>query len=63
MFITFDNPNYIYTEDPALMDYSKRWYDKIRKNSYSLGSGSGHLRFEYFNSLKSRLEESKKNNK
>lgn len=56
MYFTFDNPNYIYTDDAMLMNYSKSWYSKIRKNSYALGEGSGHLRYQYFNALIAKAE-------
>lgn len=60
MFLTFDNPNFVYTEDKILMEYSIRWYDKIKTNSYFMGKGTGHLRLQYFKHLRSRVVEAKK---
>ncbi|MEP7196526.1 MAG: hypothetical protein ABI851_08400 [Saprospiraceae bacterium] len=57
MFITFDNPNYIYTEDIELMQYSKQWYEKIKQHSYSLGVGTGHQRFQYFDAINNKIKE------
>lgn len=55
MYITFDNPNFIYTEDYSFVEYSKQWYEKIRRNSYFIGEGTGHLRFQFFEQLRQRL--------
>lgn len=57
MYLTYDNPNYIYTQDKEFINYSKDWYNKIKKNSYSLGDGSGHLRFKFFEELKKKVRE------
>ena len=60
IFLTYDNPNYIYSDDKEFVQYSMDWYEKIKKNSYYLGEGTGHLRYQFFNLLKYKVEEAKK---
>lgn len=60
IFLTYDNPNYIISEDEDFVQYSFSWYEKIKKNSYFLGEGTGHLRYQFFNLLKYKVEEAKR---
>ena len=56
IYITFDNPNFIYTDNQNFIEYSENWYSTIREISYALGAGSGHNTLSFFNYLVSKID-------
>ena len=56
IYITFDNPNFIYTDNQNFVEYSENWYSTIREISYALGAGSGHNTLSFFNYLVSKID-------
>lgn len=56
LFITHDAPNYIYSEDATLMEYTTQWMSKLSKRSTSLtGKSAVADREEYFRILQNKL--------
>jgi hypothetical protein len=56
VYLTYDNPNFIITQDARFIDYTDNWYSAIQENSYILGKGSGHHAADFFNVLLSKIE-------
>ncbi|MCC6816459.1 MAG: hypothetical protein IT267_08620 [Saprospiraceae bacterium] len=55
LYITFDNPNFLFTEDKEFLEYTFDWYNTIEDNSYQLGHGSGHHTSIFFTSLERKV--------
>lgn len=51
LYLTYDSPNFIISENSALLHYTDQWYNSIQENSYYLGKGSGHHALDFFNSI------------
>lgn len=60
IYITFDNPNFIYTDNGNFIEYSENWYSTIKEISYALGAGSGHNTLSFFNYLISKIDVARK---
>ncbi|MBK7811386.1 MAG: hypothetical protein IPO62_09950 [Saprospiraceae bacterium] len=57
IYLAFDNPNFIYSDDPDFIKYSENWYQNIEDSSYLLGRGSGHQTAMFFNYLSKKIEQ------
>lgn len=51
LFLTYDSPNFLTTDNQYFIKYSINWYKQISENSYTLGKGSGHNNANFFKSL------------
>ena len=56
LYITFDNPNFLFTDDKEFLNYTINWYKTIQDNSYQLGHGSGHHTSIFFTLLEKKIE-------
>ena len=56
LYLTFDNPNYLMTQDTEFIQYSISWYNTIRENSYILGTGGGHNTALFFKELTEKID-------
>ncbi len=50
-FVTFDNPNTLYTKNLLMTDYSLQWFEKLKKGSIALSKSSEKSRIQFFNYL------------
>ncbi|MBK9271715.1 MAG: hypothetical protein IPM48_08945 [Saprospiraceae bacterium] len=57
IYLSFDYPNFIYSDDAEFIRYSENWYNKIEETSYLLGKGSGHQTSMFFNYLHKKVEQ------
>ncbi len=60
LYLTFDNPNFIISEDQEFTDYAEKWYDTIHESSYAVGQGSGHHALNFFNQMQFKLDQVRK---
>lgn len=57
LFITHDNPNYLYSEEPELLEYTRNWLDKVISASPRLGdSGQTESYFDKLDDKRRRVE-------
>lgn len=60
LYVAFDNPNFIKTDNQQLCDYTHLWFDKLRKKSLLLSNSAERTRNRFFMDLKkevTKLEE------
>ena len=57
VFATFDNPNFMYSTDPGLCHYTRRWFDKLRTGSTMLTVAGSRQRAKYFRGLRNRIDQ------
>lgn len=55
-FVTLDNPNILYTQNPLMNDYVLKWIEKLKKGSVSLSKSSEKSRIQFFKSLFNEIE-------
>ncbi len=60
LYLTFDLPNYLYTTDQSLNDYTIQWVDRIIQKSFRLSGNADIAQLRYFNRLKQFLEREKR---
>ncbi|MCF8239606.1 MAG: hypothetical protein K9I85_15695, partial [Saprospiraceae bacterium] len=58
-YCSFDNPNFLTTDYSDFCEYTRRWFDKLRKGSTYLSVAGSRQRVKYFRELRRRLEEGK----
>jgi len=51
LFITHDNPNYIFSKDPILVKYTERWFDKLKAHSTNLMTADPSNKDDFFRTL------------
>ena len=56
LFITLDNPNTLETDNPGLIDYTRRWFETMKKFALPLGREVEKNRLIYFNKLNSYID-------
>jgi hypothetical protein len=57
LFITHDNPNYLYSEEPELLEYTRDWLDKVISASPRLGDpGQTESYFDKLDGKRRRVE-------
>jgi len=54
LFITHDNPNYIFSKDPTLIQYTERWFDKLKLHSSDLMLSDTVQKDDFFRTLYSK---------
>lgn len=52
VYLTYDLPNYLKCNDPEFMEYTAKWIDKIKLNSYPLTQNADKERRKFFNRIK-----------
>jgi len=55
-FFTYDNPNYIMSDDPFFCQYTGIWFDKIRRRSQKISIDGEKNRKVFFNTLRRRID-------
>ncbi|MBK7429246.1 MAG: hypothetical protein IPI60_20565 [Saprospiraceae bacterium] len=60
IFITHDNPNFIYSEDDELYKYSENWLDKLKSSGQLLSGSQNPNASDYFRTLHNKVEIAKK---
>jgi hypothetical protein len=55
VYSIFDDPNFLYSNDPSFVGYTQQWMQNIRRNSVKISEESEHLRRIYFNRLSSAI--------
>ncbi len=58
VYTTFDSPNFQVTSNPAMLRYSKNWFERIRKRSRLISGSEGNCLL-FFNGLKKRIRKTK----
>jgi hypothetical protein len=60
IYFAFDNPNYIVSDDPKLVDYTHKWFDRIKKNALPISKSAHKTRKAYFSSIKRAIEQTRR---
>ena len=60
VFNTFDNPNFLHTNDPKLCQASKDWFYKVMSHSIPLSIYDAKNRDQFFNKLIARIDRTSK---
>ena len=55
LYVAFDNPNFIKTDNQKLCHYTHLWFDKLRKKSLLLSSSAERTRKRFFMDLKKKV--------
>jgi len=59
LYITYDNPNFMYTKDNQLCEYTNNWFAKLKRNSQCISLENEKYRLQYFEQLRNRVEQLK----
>jgi len=51
LYLTYNLPNYLQTEDQRFIDYSKKWMQRIRRKAFSLSQNADIEQARFFNGI------------
>lgn len=60
VFSTLDNPNYLISTDPRLVDYIEDWFAKMKNKSMKISTDGERYRKSYFGELAQRIQNMKR---
>lgn len=60
IFITHDNPNFIYSEDKELYKYSDNWLDKLKISGQLMSGPQNPISSEYIRTLQNKVDIAKR---
>jgi len=52
LFSTFDNPNFMHTQNKAICDYSARWFENLQNKSVLISQSGDKARNQFFHRMK-----------
>ena len=56
VFTTYDNPNFMKSDDPDLIKYTKNWFDALKKRSTKISGESEKQRRNFFSILHKKIQ-------
>ncbi len=56
VFVTYDNPNFMFTKDPTITNYTRRWFEKLEEGSTYITRTGARQRTRYFSDLAERWD-------
>lgn len=59
IFFSFDNPNYILTDEKRLVSYTIDWFERIKSDALPISTAGNKNRRAYFKSFKKHIEHTK----
>lgn len=59
LYATYDNPNFMYTRDPNICEYTNKWFIKLKRNAQCISLENEKYRHQYFRALKNRVSKFK----
>ncbi len=59
IYFAYDNPNYIVTDNQDLIDYTEKWFEKIKKNALPISLDSEKNRRAFFNIILKQIDNTK----
>lgn len=57
VFLSFGNPNFLFSSGTNVVDYSKRWFDILKENSQLITRESRKSRLTFFNELRRKIDQ------
>jgi hypothetical protein len=55
VFTVFDDPNFLYTDDPEFCEYTLHWMRNLQQKCVKISTESEHLRRIYFNKIREQI--------
>lgn len=59
VFTTFGNPNFLFSDDERIVQYTRNWFDRVIAKSHPLSKGGEKSRNWFFHQLDQRVKRSK----
>ena len=59
IYFAFDNPNYILSNDPKLIEYTHDWFDRIKRNALPISAAANRNRRAFFGQIRKHIEQTK----
>lgn len=55
VYVTFDNPNFMQSQDARILEYTEEWFNKLKRNSTCISQESERGRIQFFEELNRRM--------
>jgi hypothetical protein len=59
IYFAFDNPNYILSDEPRLVQYTHDWFERIKRNALPISEAANRNRRAFFGQIKKNIEQTK----
>lgn len=59
IYFAFDNPNYILSDEPRLVEYTHDWFERIKRNALPISEAANRNRMAFFGQIKKNIEHTK----
>lgn len=56
VYMTYDHPNYLRSQDTKLVNHTDGYFDKLKSKSYRITEGSDQHFYAFFNNIRSRID-------
>lgn len=56
IYFAFDNPNYIMSDDPDLIEYTHDWFERIKRNALPISAAANRNRRAFFGRIKKEID-------
>ena len=57
VFLSFGNPNFMFSSGKSVVDYSKRWFELLKENAQLITRESRKSRLAFFNALRKKIDQ------
>jgi hypothetical protein len=57
VFLSYGNPNFLFSSDESVVQYSKRWFEVLKENSQLITRESRKSRLTFFNELRKKVDQ------
>ena len=56
IYFAFDNPNYIVSDDPELIEYTIDWFERIKRNALPISASANRHRLAFFGQIRKQID-------